>query len=373
MTDGKVGRHNTRRPEWAPEEVHPVSDPGARTVGEDPALVAMVREGTEAEFAALVQRHRKELRVHCYRLLGNLDDAEDTVQEVFVKAWRGRAGFEGRSTVRAWLYRIATNACLDVIKRRRRRVRVVDATVLARRGASFDEVPWLQPIPDRLLDEPAPGFEEPDALVIAAETVALAFLAAIQHVAPRPRAVLIMRDVLGWSAAETAAALDDTVAAVNSALQRARARMRQLGRPGETGWAATVAPSDEERALLERYMDAHARADASAVIELLGENVSLTMPTVIAGQAQEETRFDGRHAVAGFFAGLFGPENPGDWRLVPTRANRHPAVANYVRRWGEATYRGITLDVLRIEGGVVVDITTFDASVFPAFGLPASM
>ena len=231
----------------------------ARTAGEDPAIVAAVRRGSAGEFDALVQRHRRELRVHCYRMLGNFDDAEDVVQEAFVKAWRGRAGFEGRSTLRAWLYRIATNACLDTIKRRRRRVAIVDPMVLARGGPSFDEVPWLQPIPDRVLDEPAPSDAEPDAVVIATETIELAFLAAIQHLAPRPRAVLILRDVLGWTAAETAAALDETVAAVNSALQRARSRLRELGRPGDAGWAGTVAASDEERVLLQRYMDAHSQ------------------------------------------------------------------------------------------------------------------
>ena len=185
--------------------------------------------------------------------------------------------------------------------------------------------------------------------------------------------MLILRDVLGWSAAETAAALDESVAAVNSALQRARGRLRELGRPDEPGWAGTVAPTDEERALLQRYMDAHANADAAAVIELLGVDVHLTMPTVIDEQVQEQTRFDGRDAVAGFFRGLFGTDGPGEWRLVPTRANRQPAAANYLRPWGETTYRGITLDVLRVEHGVVVEITTFDASVFPAFGLPATL
>ena len=350
-----------------------MSESETRTAGEDPSIVAAVRRGSAAEFDALVQRHRRELRVHCYRMLGNFDDAEDVVQEAFAKAWRGRAGFEGRSTLRAWLYRIATNACLDTIKRRRRRVAVVDPMVLARGGPSFDEVPWLQPIPDRVLDEPAPSDAEPDAVVIATETIELAFLAAIQHLAPRPCAVLILRDVLGWTAAETAAALDETVAAVNSALQRARSRLRELGRPGDAGWAGTVAVSDEERMLLQRYMDAHANGDADAVIELLGVEVHLTMPTVLNEEVQAQTRFDGRDAVAGFFRGLLGAGGVGEWRLVPTWANRQPAAANYLRAWGESTYRGVTLDVLRVERGVVVAITTFDASVFPAFGLPATL
>jgi RNA polymerase sigma-70 factor, ECF subfamily len=347
--------------------------PGSETttVGEDPSIVAAIRQGSESEFARLVQRHRRELRVHCYRMLGNFDDAEDVVQETFTKAWRGRAGFEGRSTLRAWLYRISTNTCLDTIKQSRRRVSVVRPTHSG--GPSIDEVPWLQPIPDQVLDEPVPSAEEPDAVAIATETIALAFLAAIQHLAPKPRAVLLLRDVLGWSAAETAAVLDETVTAVNSALQRARARLRELGRPDEAGWAGPVTPNDEERSLLQRYMNAHARADASAVIELLGADVHFTMPTVLNEQVQEQTRFDGRDEVADFFRGLLGPDNPGDWRLVPTRANRQPAAANYVRPWGETTYRAVSLDVLRVEHGVVVEITTFDASVFAAFGLPASL
>ncbi len=343
----------------------------AREVGEDPSVAGAVRQGSEVEFATLVERHRRELRVHCYRMLGNLDDADDVVQETFVNAWRSRAGFEGRSTVRTWLYRIATNACLDTIKRKKRRVSTVDPG--AGRAPSFDDVPWLQPIPDLLLDEPAPSADEPDAVLIATETVALAFLTAIQHLAPRPRAVLILRDVLGWSAAETAGALGESVAAVNSALQRARARMRALGSTEERGWERAAAASDRERALLQRYMDAHARADAAAVIDLLDEDVRFTMPTVVNGEVQEQTRFDGRPAVADFFRELLGPDGPGEWRLVPTRANHQPAAANYLRASGDATFRGVTLDVLRIEDGLVVDITTFDASVFPTFGLPPTL
>jgi RNA polymerase sigma-70 factor, ECF subfamily len=341
-----------------------------RTVGEDPSVVATIRGGDEGLFGALLERHRRELRVHCYRMLGSLEDAEDVVQETFAKAWRGRASFDGRATFRAWLYRIATNACLDAIRRRQRRV--VEST-WSGGGPSLDEVPWLQPIPDDLLDGAAPATDEPEAVAVARETIELAFLAAIQHLAPRPRAVLILRDVLGWSPSETAAALDDSVTAVNSALQRARARLQQLGRPDQPDWAATAPPSDEELVLLRRYVDAHARADAAAVIELLDEQVRFTMPTIVNGVVQEVNRFDGRDAVGAFFLDLLGAGSPGDWRLVPIRANRQPAAANYVRPWGESTYRGVTLDVLRIENGALVEITTFDAGVFPSFGLPLTL
>jgi RNA polymerase sigma-70 factor (ECF subfamily) len=335
-------------------------------VGEVAAVIAVVREGGESEFARLVERHRRELRVHCYRMLGNFEDAEDLVQETFAKVWRNRARFEGRSTFRAWLYRIATNACLDAIKRSRRRVTVFRPGPAAARPPGFDEVPWLQPIPDQLLEVTAAGEAEPEAVVVAKETIELAFLAAIQHLPPRPRAVLILRDVLGWSASETAEVLDGTVAAVNSALQRARVRLQDLGRPDRHGWVPVGPPSDEERVLLQRYMDAHARADAAAVVELFGDDVRFSMPP-------EQAAYEGRVAVAGFFHELFGPENLGDWRLVPTRANRQPAAANYLRRWGDTTYRAVTFDVLRVEHGVVVEITTFDASVFSSFGLPPTL
>ncbi len=268
--------------------------------------------------------------------------------------------------MRAWLYRIATNACLDAIKRSRRRVRVADVRPTADRSPSFDEVPWLQPFPDQLLGDTVPGGSEPEAEVVAKETIELAFLAAIQHLPPRPRGALILRDVLGWSAQETAEALDGSVAAVNSALQRARARMRELGRPGRLEWSPLAPPTEQERRLVQRYMEAHARADAAAVIELLGDDVRFSMPPELA-------RFEGRDEVAAFFGELFGAGNPGDWRLVPTRANGQPAAANYVRAWGESEYRASTLDVLRVVDGELVEITTFGAGMFRAFGLPPTL
>jgi RNA polymerase sigma-70 factor, ECF subfamily len=333
-------------------------------VGEAPAVVGAVRTGSESEFASLTERHRRELLVHCYRMLGNLEDAEDLVQETFARAWRNRSVFEGRSTLRAWLYRIATNACLDAIKQKKRRVTIVSLS--ESRGPGFDEVPWLQPLPDSFLDAPQPSESEPEAVVVAKETIELAFLAAVQHLPPRPRAALILRDVLGWSASETAEALDGSVAAVNSALQRARARLQELGRPGRLQWSPVQAPSEQERTLVQQYMDAHARADAAAVIALLGEDARFSMPP-------QHALFEGRAAVAGFFADLFGAGNPGDWRLVPVHANGQPAAANYVRAWGESQFQAMTLDVLRIEAGALVEITTFGAGTFASFGLPATL
>jgi RNA polymerase sigma-70 factor, ECF subfamily len=334
-----------------------------REPGEEPTVLRAVR-GSAKEFAVVAERHRGELRIHCYRMLGNLDEAEDLVQETLARAWRRRDGFEGRSTFRAWLYRIATNACLDAIRRSSRRVRTVELCSFDDGPPSFDEVPWLQPLPDALIDGGGDG--GPDAAVVAKETVELAFLVAIQHLPPRQRAVLILRDVLDWSPTETADALDGTVTAVNSALQRARATLRRSGGSGRFEWSPVRPPTDEERHLLQRYVDAHARADAGAIIELLGDDVRFSMPP-------EELRYQGRAEVAGFFVRLFGDDNPGDWQLVGTRANGEPAAANYVRPWGGRDYEATTLDVLRMERGRVVEITTFGPDCFATFGLAATL
>ena len=185
--------------------------------------------GDEAGFATLAERHRRELHVHCYRMLASFDEAEDAVQETLLRAWRGRDGFDGSSLVRAWLYRIATNVCLDLLRRRSRRLTAIP---------SFAEVPWLQPYPDRLLDEVAPSDDQPDAVAVDRETIELTFLAAMQVLPPRQRAALILRDVLGWPAADTAALLETSVAAANSALQRARATMQAHLPARRSEWSA---------------------------------------------------------------------------------------------------------------------------------------
>jgi RNA polymerase sigma-70 factor, ECF subfamily len=198
--------------------------------------MAAVRSGDTSAFAALAERYRRQLQVHCYRMLGSVEDAEDLVQETFLRAWRGREGFEERSLFRTWLYRIATNACLNALERAPRRVMPQDVAppVTAATDASearaeppwATEIPWLQPYPDDLLEPPAPSDTEPDAIVVSRETIQLAFLAALQHLPPRQRAILILREVLGWSSKETATLLDTSVQSVNAALQRARATMR---------------------------------------------------------------------------------------------------------------------------------------------------
>jgi RNA polymerase sigma-70 factor (ECF subfamily) len=313
-----------------------------------------------ADFAALLEPHRNELRLHCYRMLGSFEEAEDLVQETFLRAWRARASFSTGS-LRAWLYRIATNACLDVLRQRPPRL-LVGLGPAADPDAPVPppaELPWLQPFPDQLLDD------DPTTAVVNRETIELAFMAAIQHLPPRQRAVLILRDVVGWSAKETADLLDASVSSVNSALQRARATMREKLPPRRTDWAPAERPSDEERELLARYLDAHHRGDNAALAELLREDARLTMPP-------HEVWFDGREAILVASAKGFTPEF-GDLRSVATAANRQPAVAHYLRAPGESDYAALAFDVVRVEDGRIVEINSFVfPQLFPAFGLPMS-
>lgn len=339
---------------------------------EDGLVVAAARAGDEAAFSALVERYRRELQVHCYRMLGSFEDAEDLVQETFLRAWRKRESFAGRSTFRAWLYRIATNACLDFLDRHPRHPQPRQPSTMSYPQAAvlpLAEIPWLQPYPDRLLEPIAPSDSEPDAAIVAKETIELAFLAAIQHLPVRQRAVLILRDVLGWSANETAALLETSVAAVKSALQRARPTLKEHLSEQRLHWAPSLEPTAEERTLLQRYMDAHERADMHTLAELLREDALLTMPP-------HPMWFMGRAAILAFSADVFDPTSPlyhGQWRSLPTRANRQPAAAHYVKRPSDHIYRAQVLDVLRIEDGQVVEITAFVPDLFPAFGLPRTL
>jgi RNA polymerase sigma-70 factor, ECF subfamily len=239
--------------------------PGAPTSpSEEAAVLAAVHGGDEVAFAALSERYRRQLHVHYYRMLGSVEDAEDLVQETFLRAWRGRAGFEGRSMLRTWLYRIATNACLNALERSPRRVLPQDVAAPVTTASDFSnppstppwtpEIPWLQPYPDCLLEpsEPAaPAESDPATVVVTRETIKLAYLAALHHLPPRQRAILILRDVLDWSAKETAALLDTTAQSVNSALQRAHTAIRTRVPAGRRDSAPITAPTDEERALLD--------------------------------------------------------------------------------------------------------------------------
>ena len=300
-------------------------------------------------FAALAERHRPELQLHCYRMLASFDDAQDLVQETFLRAWRKRSSYAGRSSFRAWLYGIATNACLDAIARRAR----------TPAAAPHYEVTWLEPYPEALLDA-APG---PDETVIAKETVELTYLVAIQHMTPQSRAVLILRDVVGLPAKDTAEQLDLSVAAVNSALQRARAVLaEQL--PGERAeWAPGADPAAEEKALLERYVRATEAADIEALKATLAEELRFAMPP-------EPETYTGRDTVVGAWAmGGFGTEEFGRIRCLLTRVNRQAAVANYLHRDG--AWKPFALDVLRFADGEIAEIITFPIEDPARYGLPA--
>jgi RNA polymerase sigma-70 factor (ECF subfamily) len=304
---------------------------------------------TKADFTALVEPHRRELQVHCYRMTGSLEDSEDLVQETLLRAWRGRDTYAGRASVRAWLYRIATNACLDAI---------------AKRPRAGDEVLWLEPYPDELLEGLTADDAGPDAAVVAKETIELAFMTAIQHLPPRQRAVLILRGVLGWSAKDTADLLDSSIPSVNSALQRARRALKQRLPERRLEWAPDTDATDEERALLDRYVEATERADAYAVKEMLSEDARFSMPP-------EPGLWEGPDAIVdAWIEGGFGTAEFGDLRCVLTRANLQPVVACYHRRPGKPEYEPLAMDVLRIADGRITEIVTFPPKFFPALGLP---
>ncbi|OZM72109.1 RNA polymerase subunit sigma-70 [Amycolatopsis antarctica] len=343
---------------------------------EGAVLVAAAREGDERAFAELAERYRWELRVHCYRMLGSYDDAEDVVQETFLRAWRRRETYQGRSTFRAWLYRIATNGCLDLIERNKRTPGPYRVPPLAEAASGVrppPEVSWLQPVPDGLLDPAADLACEPAAAAVARETIELAFLVAIQQLPARQRAVLITRDVLGWPATETAALLGASVASVKSALQRARATLKEHLPPRREDWAPAGEPSASERVLLRRYVDAHQNADLGALTGLLAEDVRVTMPPYPAWLV-------GKQALLNLTEQVFDPESEwyhGNWRSVVTGANLQPAVAHYVAHpTAEETrdlsgeFRAQVLDVLTIDRGRITAVTSFSPRHFAAFGLP---
>jgi RNA polymerase sigma-70 factor (ECF subfamily) len=316
-------------------------------------------------FAVLAERHRRELEVHCYRMMGSIEDAEDAVQETLLRAWRSREQYEGRSTFRAWLYRIATNWCLDALERRARRV--MPTALAAPADPSADvapatEIPWLEPYPDRLLDEIVDDEAGPSERIVARETIELVFMASIQHLPPRQRAVLILRDVLGWSAREAAHIAGMSTVAANSALQRARATLRQQLPERRLEWphpAAEVA----ERHLLERYMGAWARADVDGLVALLKEDARLVMPPF-------PQWFEGRDAIGSFLARI--PLARGSARHIhlPVRANRQPAFAVFVQAGPGAPPAPLGIDVLRIEDGLIAEIDVFlQPRLVGAFGV----
>lgn len=305
----------------------------------------------EAAFGALARRHHRELHVHCYRMLASYEEAEDAVQEALIRAWQHREQIEG-GNVRAWLYRVCTNVCLDQIRRRKRRPITGTAA----------EVAWLQPYPDALLDQVAAAGEGPDAVAVDRETIELAFLVALQALPPRQRAALIARDVLGWSAVETAEALDTSVAAANSAVQRVRATLQARLPERRSDWSAPEA-GEAERELLARFVRANDEGDAALALACAAEDIRITMPP-------NPAVFEGRADLVTLLDRAFGPAREGDWRALPTWANRLPAAGSYLRRPGDTVFRAFKLDVMRVEGARIAEITTFGWSHFARFGLP---
>jgi RNA polymerase sigma-70 factor (ECF subfamily) len=330
--------------------------------------IERARAGDEQAFRALTEPYRRELQVHCYRILGSVQDAEDMVQETLLAAWRGLADFEERASLRSWLYTVATNRCLNALRDSARRPKSVDDPGSPPRGAPepsrWGEPIWLQPYPDALLEgvpDRAPG---PDARYETKEAVGLAFVSGLQRMAPRQRAVLVLRDVLGYSATEVAGMLGTTATSVNSALQRARAAMDAAPeRPG----GGVLPDSPSERALVSRFGDAFERGDIDAVVALLTDDAWLRMPP-------EPHEYHGRPAIADFFHSRPLWSGGRGVRLVPIRANGQPAFAYYLRDPQCGVARAGGLFVLTLEAEAVSAITRFgDNAVLPYFGLPRTL
>lgn len=313
------------------------------------------------EFGQLTDQYRPELMAYCYRMLGSVDECEDLVQDTYLRAWRSFEGFEGRSSVRLWLYKIATNTYLSALQTRKRRplpsgLSAAADSAAVTLAATESDIPWLQPAPDRLLY----GATDDPALVVSLRnSIRLAFVVALQQLSPLQRAVLVLRDVLAWPAKEVAEMLDTTTVAVNSALQRARAQLEQA-RPMLDELSEPAEP--EARNLLDRYMAAFEHADVDGLAELLRTDVELEMPPI-------PTWFAGRDAVCGFLARVV-LHTSDQWRLTYTRANGAPAFAMYGRA-PDGSFRAHGLDVLSLVGGRIARIVAFsDPTLVATFGLP---
>ncbi|MCO1575716.1 sigma-70 family RNA polymerase sigma factor [Crossiella sp. SN42] len=321
----------------------------------EPGLLALAQQDDQAAFGQLVTPYRDQLFAYCYRMLGSTHDAEDAVQDALVKAWKGIAGFEGRASVKSWLYRIATNVCLDEIRRRPRRILTDDYAPPSSPDVELtgrvDEPIWLQPCPDdRLALDPAAGYE-------LRESVELAFLVALQHLPATQRAVLVLREVLGFSAAEVAATLDTSVPSVNSALQRARATIRTQPRSQRAELAELG--DDGQRELLAAFIEALQRSDVDAMVTLLAEDVRFTMPPM-------PFWFHGRADVVAFLTGVVLKES---WQRMPVRANGQLAFGAYMDR-GEG-HRLVAVDVLTVRDGRIAAISAFlDGAALGVFRLP---
>lgn len=356
-------------------------------------LLAAARDGDENAYRALVEPHSRELHAHAYRMLGSVHDSEDAIQDALLRAWRGLPRFDGRSSLRAWLYKIATNTCLDTIARRQKRALPIDSVEPAGLGESpgrpLSETVWVEPYPDAMLGL-EDGYAAPEARYERRESVELAFIAALQHLPATQRAVLILREVLGFSAQETSELLETTLAAVNSALQRARKTIEQ--RLPERSQLKTLRELGDARLreLVETYMDAMSRGDVEAVVEMLAHDAAWSMPPL-------STWYRGHDALRVFLSN--GPlSGAWRWQRVATTANGQPAIGGYTWREDEDCFRPFALDVLTIRGDRIEQVTAFIArsddprdpaefarypdaavdpskvaSIFERFGLPARL
>ena len=327
-------------------------------------VLGRARAGDGAAFRELTEPYHRELQVHCYRMLGSFQDAEDALQDVLLSAWQGLHGYQGRASLRNWLYRIATNRCLNTLRSLSRRpakawdIPGVEPPEPSRLG----DIVWLEPYPDELLGGPAALPVGPETRYEQTEAMSLAFVTALQALPPRQLAVLILRDVLGFRAAEVAEMLDSSVESVNSALKRARAGLRrQL--PPEGREQPPITSSPAEQAIVAKFVSAYESGDLDAIIDLLTDDVVVFMPPI-------PLEYHGRDAAARFYASIVRPDRRFD--LVPTRANGQPAFGTYLRD-SAGVRHGTGLLVLTLAGDRIRAYTRFDNSVLPAFGLPRSL
>jgi RNA polymerase sigma-70 factor, ECF subfamily len=329
------------------------------------ALLARARAGDEAAFRELTEPHRRELQVHCYRMLGSLQDAEDMVQETLLAAWSGLDAFEGRASVRSWLYRIATNRCLNALRARSRRPREVPAMVDPPEPTRRTEPVWLDPYPDVLLEDIPDRSAGPAVRYEARESIELAFMVGLQHLPPGQRAALVLHDVLGFRTAEIGEMLDASEASVKGALQRARAALDAL-LPAADRERAPRPDSADERRLARRFADAYESGDVDELVSLLTDDALVTMPP-------QPLAYQGRDAIAALLrqrAEVRGVPV----RVVPTRANSQPAFGCYLVDEQAGIARPYSLIVLRLEGDAIAAMTWFaDTGVFPHFGLPHTL
>jgi RNA polymerase sigma-70 factor (ECF subfamily) len=327
-------------------------------------LISQARAGDGDAFRELTEPHRRELHVHCYRMLGSLQDAEDVLQETLLAAWKGFEGFQGRASLRTWLYRIATNRCLNARRSAGRRPQEWNiSNVEPPEPTRLGEVVWLEPLPEALVDGALATPLGPEARFEQRESVELAFVTGLQLLPPRQLAVLVLRDVLGFHANEVADMLDASVQSVNSALKRARVGLQRHRRPAADREPPPAPASKAEEAIVAKFVSAWESADLDALVALLTDDVFVSMPTM-------PFEYEGSDVVTRFCAALFGAGRRFD--LVATRANGQPAFGAYLRGPGGISH-GVGLYVLTLSGDRICAMTRFDNSVLPSFGLPRSL